>query len=53
MMNAKNKDEPKNKDNLKNPVKKRCFDHTIKNPVPSKEVYLLLFIYCMARLLLL
>ena len=51
--NAKNKDEPKNKDNLKNPVKKRCFDYTIKNRVPSKKVYLLLFIYCMARLLLL
>ena len=51
--NTKNKDEPKNKDNLKNPVKKRCFDYTIKNQVPSKKVYLLLFIYCMARLLLL
>ena len=51
--NAKNKDEPKNKDNLKNPIKNRCFDYTIKNWVPSKKGNLLLFIYCMARLLLL
>ena len=36
-MNAKNKDEPKNKDNLKNPVKKRMFWLHNKKPGALKK----------------